>query len=115
MNWESRKACNLCGMEKEKDQGKRDGAGGGFNDRQDPTDRRTTNSDDDDMYDAFGRKKKKYRIGGVHSITSQPEDKEEELPDQDNTETTHRSRSRSREHSHHSHKHRHHHHHYYVC
>ena len=71
-------------MEKEKDQGKRDGAGGGFNDRQDPTDRRTTNSDDDDMYDAFGRKKKKYRIGGVHSVTSLPEDKEEDLPDQEN-------------------------------
>ena len=57
VNWGSRKACNLCGLAREVDQGERKGAGGGYYERQDPTDRIEHFSDDDDIYDAFGRQK----------------------------------------------------------
>ena len=79
VNWESRKICNLCGMPKEKDQGERNGVGGGFNERQD-SERKEHASDDDDMYDAFGRKKKKYRYGNRQAVTmpvDEPEKKKE--------------------------------------
>lgn len=79
VNWESRKICNLCGMPKEKDQGERNGVGGGFNERQD-SERKEHASDDDDMYDAFGRKKKKYRYGNRQAATmpvNEPEKKKE--------------------------------------
>lgn len=62
--------CNVCGLPKEVDQGERKGAGGGFYERQDPTDRVEHSSDDDDIYDAFGRKKKKYRHGSALASAS---------------------------------------------
>lgn len=70
VNWENRKVCNVCGLPKEVDQGERKGAGGGFYERQDPADRVEHSSDDDDIYDAFGRKKKKYRHGSALATAS---------------------------------------------
>ena len=115
MNWENRKVCNVCGLPKEVDQGERKGAGGGFYERQDPTDRVEHSSDDDDIYDAFGRKKKKYRHGSTlatastdmntlkKDMSSVPIEKDSQTKSKEPENTSsdskhsHRSRSRSRD------------------
>ena len=63
VNWERRSSCNKCGIEKPKAAvlEKREGAGGGFNERQDASDivRRGREAEvDADGYDEFGRKAK---------------------------------------------------------
>ncbi len=130
--------CNVCGLPKEVDQGERKGAGGGFYERQDPTDRVEHSSDDDDIYDAFGRKKKKYRHGSALASasieTSTLKKDTQSIPKDENdshsksidpydsssdSRHSHRTRSRSRDrdysHSRSRGHHRSHHHHFIVC
>eukprot|EP01066_Platyproteum_vivax_P006457 Platyproteum_vivax@DN2255_c0_g1_i1.p1 len=71
VNWARRDTCNICNGAKPglHENEPRTGKGGGHYDRQDPADRNTHDSDEEEI-DDFGRKKKKARKimhGGRHS------------------------------------------------
>ena len=60
MNWERRDKCNQCGAPKPgQSKEVRSGRGGGFNERQPESDRKSKREDSDDEYDDLGRRKKK--------------------------------------------------------
>lgn len=58
VNWDKRRTCNVCHAVKPELREARTGIGGGYYERQDPSDRKTHNPDSDDEYDEFGRKRK---------------------------------------------------------
>jgi len=59
VNWDWRDRCNICNNLKPELQDKREGGrGGGYFDRQDPQDKKAWDSDEE-IFDEFGRKKKK--------------------------------------------------------
>jgi len=72
VNWDWRDRCNICNNLKPELQDKREGGrGGGYFDRQDPQDKKAWDSDEE-IFDEFGRKKKKGK--GVKASTQGPAD-----------------------------------------
>ncbi|XP_071851953.1 zinc finger Ran-binding domain-containing protein 2-like [Apostichopus japonicus] len=61
VNWARRGECNLCKMPKVGKVESRTGYGGGFNERENVEYNKKQDSDSDDEFDEFGRKKKKFR------------------------------------------------------
>lgn len=98
VNWGTQKSCTICGTKMNGEEGL-------------PKESAATpsrESDDDDMYDAFGRKKKRYRHGKTEdsqvdmSIIRQSLKATEESTKKGTEQSTDVRRSRSREHAHRS-------------
>lgn len=72
VNWKTSKICNLCRNPRKQDQSKN--AATDDNSNKGEGSGREERLSDDDMYDAFGRKKKRYRYGHqtpIHTATSE--------------------------------------------
>ncbi|KAK9496904.1 hypothetical protein O3M35_012884 [Rhynocoris fuscipes] len=59
INWPKRKSCNICGSKKDTSPEIRTGACGGYNERINIEYKRNRESDSDDEYDKYGRKRKR--------------------------------------------------------